>query len=182
MYRYEIRLSGAGGQGMITAGVILAEAALHEKDLNVTQTQSYGPESRGGASRAEVVLSSDDIDYPKVTSPDILVALTQEAFDKYYSDIKEEGIIIVDEGIDTSGKEVKARLHALPILKTAEEEVGMKLTANMIVLGIINRFIKEIDPDNVEKEIAESVPGDTVEMNIKAFEFGENMSKKIITN
>src|SRR6056297_2335599 len=100
MYRYEIRLSGAGGQGMITAGIILAEAALHEENINVTQTQSYGPESRGGASRAEVVLSPENIDYPKVIQPDILVALTQEAFERYNSDVKGKGMIIVDESID----------------------------------------------------------------------------------
>src|SRR6056297_1630010 len=136
MYRYEIRLSGAGGQGMITAGIILAEAALHEKNVNVAQTQSYGPESRGGASRAEVVLSPDMIDYPKVTKPNILVALTQEAFNKYNSDVSEEGIIIVDEGIDIESADTEAKIYSLLIIKTAEDEVGKKLTANMVVLGI----------------------------------------------
>jgi len=107
MDRFEIRLSGAGGQGMILAGIIIAEAALYEEGLNVTQTQSYGPESRGGASRAEVVLSNEIIDFPKVIKPDILVSLTQEAYDKYNEDVKNEGIIIVDDSIETDEKEVK---------------------------------------------------------------------------
>jgi len=179
MYRYEIRLSGAGGQGMITAGIILAEAALHENNINVTQTQSYGPESRGGASRAEVVLSPDIIDYPKVTKPNILVALTQKAFEKYNYDIKEDGIIIVDEGINTEGFDTKARIYSLPILKTAEDKVGKKLTANMVVLGIINKFIKEIRSDSVEKGISSKFPKKLVDMNIKAFEIGEQLSKNL---
>src|SRR6056297_3021542 len=112
MYRYEIRLSGAGGQGMITAGIILAEAALHENNINVTQTQSYGPESRGGASRAEVVLSPDIIDYPKVTKPNILVALTQKAFEKYNYDVKMDGIIIVDKGINIDGADTEATIYS----------------------------------------------------------------------
>src|SRR6056297_751908 len=113
MDRFEIRLSGAGGQGMILAGIIIAEAALHEEGLNVTQTQSYGPESRGGASRAEVVLSKDVIDYPKVIRPDILVSLTQKAYDKYHDDVKKDGIIIVDDSIETKKSEVKT--YKLPI-------------------------------------------------------------------
>ncbi len=179
MYRYEIRLSGSGGQGMITAGIILAEAALYEKNVNVTQTQSYGPESRGGASRAEVVLSPEMIDYPKATKPNILVALTQEAFDKYSIDVKKDGIIIVDESIDTGGADTEARIYSLPILKTAEDKVGKKLTANMVVLGIINRFVKEIHPESIEKGISSKFPGKLVEMNIKAFEVGEQLSKNL---
>ncbi len=179
MYRYEIRLSGAGGQGMITAGIILAEAALYENDVNVSQTQSYGPESRGGASRAEVVLSPDMIDYPKVTKPNILVALTQEAFNKYNSDVKEEGIIIVDEGIDIESADTEAKIYSLLIIKTAEDEVGKKLTANMVVLGIINKFIKEINPDSVEKGISSKFPQKLVDMNKKAFEIGEKLSENL---
>ena len=90
MSRYEIRLSGAGGQGMILAGIILAEAGVMVDNLNVSQSQSYGPESRGGDSRAEVVFDEDQIDFPKVIKPDILVSLTQEAYDKYNEDVKNE--------------------------------------------------------------------------------------------
>ena len=94
MSRFEIRLSGSGGQGMITAGIILANAAAIYENKNSVQSQSYGPEARGGASKAEVIISSDEINYPKVTSPDFLVALTQEAYDKYSKDIKDDCLII----------------------------------------------------------------------------------------
>ncbi|HLE09435.1 MAG TPA: 2-oxoacid:acceptor oxidoreductase family protein, partial [Thermodesulfobacteriota bacterium] len=94
--RYELRFSGSGGQGMILAGIIMAEAASIYGDKIAVQSQSYGPESRGGASKAEVIISNVPIDYPKATSIDCMLALTQEACTKYYSDIKEGGILLVD--------------------------------------------------------------------------------------
>ena len=94
--RLELRLAGEGGQGLITAGIILAEACAEYTDLNAVQTQSYGPESRGGASRADVIISSDEIDYPEVKTPDVLVVMAQEAADKYASKVKPGGKIIVD--------------------------------------------------------------------------------------
>jgi len=179
MARYEIRLSGAGGQGMILAGIILAEAVLDEDDLNVTQTQSYGPESRGGASRAEVVISEDIIDYPKVIKPDCLLCLTQEAFDKYGNELKDEGVMIVDERIDTSkaDEKIKENILSLPIMKTAIEDVGMRLTANIVVLGVIDKYVKQIDSENLKNAIKERVPEDTVELNLKAFEYGQKLAK-----
>src|SRR6056297_147176 len=179
MARYEIRLSGAGGQGMILAGIILAEAVLDEDDLNVTQTQSYGPESRGGASRAEVVISEDIIDYPKVIKPDCLLCLTQEAFDKYGNELKDEGVMIVDERIDTSkaDEKIKENILSLPIMKTAIEDVGMRLTANIVVLGVIDKYVKQIDSENLKNAIKERVPEDTVELNLKAFEYGQKLVK-----
>lgn len=179
MARYEIRLSGAGGQGMILAGIILAEAVLEEDNLNVTQTQSYGPESRGGASRAEVVISEEVIDYPKVIKPDCLLCLTQEAFDKYGSELKEDGVLIVDKRIDTSkaDKDIKENILSLPIMKTAIDDVGMRLTANIVVLGVIDKYVKQIDSENLKNAIKERVPEDTVKLNVKAFEHGQNLVK-----
>lgn len=179
MARYEIRLSGAGGQGMILAGIILAEAVLDEDDLNVTQTQSYGPESRGGASRAEVVISEDVIDYPKVIKPDCLLCLTQEAFDKYGNELKDDGVLIVDERIDTSkaDESIKENILSLPIMKTAIEDVGMRLTANIVVLGVIDKYVKQIESKNLKNAIKERVPKDTVELNLKAFEYGQKLVK-----
>jgi len=179
MSRYEIRLSGAGGQGMILAGIILAEAVLDEDNLNVTQTQSYGPESRGGASRAEVVISEEVIDYPKVIKPDCLLCLTQEAFDKYGSELKDDGVMIVDERIDTSkaDKDIKENILSLPIMKTAIDDVGMRLTANIVVLGVIDKYVEQIDSENLKNAIKERVPKDTIELNVKAFEHGQNLVK-----
>jgi len=175
MDRFEIRLSGAGGQGMILAGIIIAEAALHEEGLNVSQTQSYGPESRGGASRAEVVLSKDVIDYPKVIRPDILVSLTQKAYDKYHDDVKKDGIIIVDDSIETKKSEVKT--YKLPIFKKAIEEIEKKLTANILILGIIDSLIPEIRTTSLKKAIKTRVPENTIAVNMKAFTAGKNLAK-----
>jgi 2-oxoglutarate ferredoxin oxidoreductase subunit gamma len=182
MARYEIRLSGAGGQGMILAGIILAEAALQEEGLNATQTQSYGPESRGGASRAEVILSRDIIDYPKVIKPDCLLSLTQEAFDKYGSEIRDDGVIIVDERIDTSAvtEDIQDNICSLPIMKTAIEDVGMRLTANIVVLGVIDKFVKEISSEYIKDAISDRVPQETVEKNMKAFELGQKLSNELV--
>jgi len=179
MARYEIRLSGAGGQGMILAGIILAESVLEEDNLNVTQTQSYGPESRGGASRAEVVISEDIIDYPKVIEPDCLLCLTQEAFNKYGNQLKDNGVMIVDKRIDTSkaDEDIKKNILSLPIMKTAIEDVGMRLTANIVVLGVIDKYVTQIKSENLKKAIKERVPEDTVDLNLKAFEYGQKLVK-----
>jgi 2-oxoglutarate ferredoxin oxidoreductase subunit gamma len=184
MDRYEIRLSGSGGQGMILAGIILSEAVLYEDSLNVTQTQSYGPESRGGASRAEVILSHEEIDYPKVSIPNVLVALTQDAFDKYYMDVLEGGIIIADEKIDISKAYIKKgiKLYSLSILRTAEEKVGMKLSANIVVLGIIDNFINDIKTDSLREAIKKRVPARTVEMNMRAFDLGEELGHQLLVH
>ena len=175
MERFEIRLSGAGGQGMILAGIIIAEAALHEDGLNVTQTQSYGPESRGGASRAEIVLSTDIIDFPKVIKPDILVSLTQEAYDKYNKDVKKEGIIIVDDSIETDEKEVKT--YKLPIFDKAINEVEMKLTANIMVLGILDKLLPQIRTSSLRKAVKKRVPENTTAVNMKAFAVGQELAE-----
>ncbi len=180
MSRYEIRLSGAGGQGMILAGIILAEAALKVDGLNVTQTQSYGPESRGGASRAEVVLNNGIIDYPKVVTPDCLLCLTQAAFDKYGSELKNDGVMIVDERIDISeaAEEWKDNILSLPIMKTATEDVGLTLTANIVVLGVISEIIGDTIPaENIKEAIKNRVPEKTIEMNMKAFELGQKLKQ-----
>lgn len=175
MGRYEIRLSGAGGQGMILAGIILAEAGVLVDKLNISQSQSYGPESRGGASRAEIVFDEDQIDFPKVIKPDLLVCLTQKAFEKYGEDLKSYGVIIADRDIDISKvkAEIKDNIYQLPILDLAEKEVGNIISANMIVLGIIARIIQtKIPVEFIKKAIIEKVPPKTVDDNMAAFELG----------
>jgi len=175
MGRYEIRLSGAGGQGMILAGIILAEAGVMVDKLNVSQSQSYGPESRGGASRAEVVFDEDQIDFPKVIKPDLLVCLTQEAFEQYGRDLKNYGVIIADSKIDISkiDSELKDNIYQLDILDLAAKKIGKEISANMIVLGIIARIIQtKISVEFIKKAIIEKVPPKTVDDNIEAFELG----------
>lgn len=168
--RYEVRLAGAGGQGLILAGLILAEAAAIRDGKNAAQTQSYGPEARGGASRSDVIISDGEIDYPKVTEPDLLLALSQEACDKYADDLKEEGTLIVDtvhvHHVPTPGA------HKLPITRMAEEATGRRITANMVALGVIVGLTKIVSRQAIEAAVANRVPEGTQELNLRALAAG----------
>jgi len=168
--RYEVRLSGSGGQGLILAGLILAEAAGIYDKRNVTQTQSYGPEARGGASKSEVVISESKIDYPKITRPDLLLALTQEACDEYHRDLREDGILIVDS---FRVKRVPSpRAVSVPITQIAKKEVGKELVTNIVALGIITELTGVVSRGAVKKAVSGRVPKGTEKLNIKALEVG----------
>ena len=130
----EIRLSGTGGQGLLLAGLILAEAAAIYDNKNALQSQSYGPQARGGTSKAELIISSNEIDYPKVEHPDILLAMSQESADAYSRDIKRDAVVIVDSFFVTR---LPARAIPIPITDIAREATGRTLTASMVALGII---------------------------------------------
>lgn len=175
MSRYEVRLSGAGGQGLILAGIILAEGMILEGGYNVVQTQSYGPEARGGASKAEVIISQGTIHFPKVINPDLMLALTQKALDKYVKDLKPEGILIVDEAIDVNEIPESVKIYKLPILKSATDVIGKALVANIISLGVICGCIDFISPEKMKEAVLARVPKGTEELNTKAFELGLKM-------
>lgn len=167
----ELRLSGSGGQGLLLAGIILSEAAIFE-GKNAIQTQSYGPEARGGASKAEVIISSEDIDFPKVTSPNIILALTQVAADKYINTIREDGIVIVDSKI-VLPKDLKAKkIISVPILETASEKVGKAIVSNIVAIGVIVEATGIVGKENVEKAILSRVPRGTEDLNKKALNEG----------
>jgi 2-oxoglutarate ferredoxin oxidoreductase subunit gamma len=168
--RYEVRLAGEGGQGMILAGVILAEAAAIHDGLNAVQTQSYGPEARGGASRSEVIIARGEIDYPKVIAADLLLCMSQEACDVFYPQVKDEGCIIVD-----SSKVSRIPTHraiAVPISQIAEEVTGRQLTASIVALGLVASLTGLVSRDAMEKAVSERVPAGTEEMNLKALAAG----------
>jgi 2-oxoglutarate ferredoxin oxidoreductase subunit gamma len=168
--RYEVRLAGEGGQGMILAGVILAEAAAIHDGLNAVQTQSYGPEARGGASRSEVIIARGEIDYPKVIAADLLLCMSQEACDVFYPQVKDEGCIIVD-----SSKVSRIPTHraiAVPISQIAEEMTGRQLTASIVALGLVASLTGLVSRDAMEKAVSERVPAGTEEMNLKALAAG----------
>jgi 2-oxoglutarate ferredoxin oxidoreductase subunit gamma len=170
--RHELRLSGSGGQGLILAGKILAEAAAIYDSKNATQSQSYGPEARGGSSRSEVIISDEEIDYPKAQNIDVLLCFTQEAYDKYAQDVVENGIIIVDSGFVTPSPQEKATCYSLPITQIAEKELGRSLVANIVALGIITSLTKIVSQEAVESAILSRVPKGTEELNLKAFHTG----------
>lgn len=169
----EIRLSGSGGQGIILMGIILAEAAIMNGD-NAIQSQSYGPEARGGASKAEVIISKGEIDFPKVRKPDILLSLTQEAFDKYIVDIQEGGIIIVDEKVKTSNLE-KFKVFQIPIIATSNDVLKKSMVANIVALGAFNKITNLVDGKILKEAILKRVPKGTEELNIKAYNMGINL-------
>jgi 2-oxoglutarate ferredoxin oxidoreductase subunit gamma len=161
--RTEIRLAGEGGQGMILAGIILAEAAAIYDGKNAVQTQSYGPEARGGASKAEVILSEGEIDYPKVLSADALVVMSQEACDKYASALKKSGLLIVDE--EKVGRVPTSRAIKVPITKLAVESTGRAITANVVALGVLVGLTQIVNREAMEKAVMARAPKGTQDMN-----------------
>jgi len=178
-FRYEFRLSGSGGQGLILAGKILAEAAAIYDGKNATQSQSYGPEARGGSSRSEVIVSDEEIDYPKAVNIDLLLCFTQEACDKYYTDVKDTGIILVDSSYVTNLPQGKFKIYTVPITDVAEKEVGKALVANIVALGIITELTDIISKKAVESAILSRVPKGTEELNLKAFNVGIKKAQQI---
>ncbi len=173
--RYEVRLSGAGGQGLVLGGVILAEAVALFEGINAVQTQSYGPEARGGASKSEVIISDGDIDYPKATNIDLLLCLTQEACDKYSVDLKKGGILIADSRMVTSLPEGDYRVYHLPIMDTAKEKVGKVFVANIVALGVIAGLLDSVSLENVEKAVLRRVPKGTENLNRRALILGNEL-------
>ncbi len=175
--RYELRLAGEGGQGLILAGVILAEAAAVGDGKHVAQTQSYGPEARGGASSAEVVISDEGIDYPKVVEADLLLAMSQEACDRYCADLKEGGILIVDSIL--VDRVPGGSAYRVPITKLAEEATGRRVTANIVALGLIVGLTEVVSRGAVEEALAARVPKGTQELNRRALEAGLEMAERL---
>ena len=176
--RTEIRICGFGGQGIILAGIILGKAASLFDGNEAVQTQSYGPEARGGASKCEVVIDNKLIEYPKVQSLDVLVAMSNEALIKYIVDLKDNGTLIVDPGT-TDVEDVKdyieehnIKVYEAPATKTATDEIGLKIVANIVMVGAITKITGVISKEAAIKAIEVSVPAGTEEKNISAFEAG----------
>lgn len=168
--RMEIRLAGEGGQGMILAGIILAEAAAIYDKKNATQTQSYGPEARGGASKAEVVIDQGEIDHPEVIVADVLVAMSQEACDKYAGNMKKGGLLIVDQ--ERVGRVPSSRAIKVPITRLAEESSGKSITANVVALGVLVGLTGVVSREAVNQAVAARAPKGTEEMNRAALNAG----------
>jgi 2-oxoglutarate ferredoxin oxidoreductase subunit gamma len=168
--RTEIRLAGEGGQGMILAGIILAEAAAVYDGKNAIQTQNYGPEARGGASKAEVIIADDQIDFPEVIRADILVALSQEACDKYASNLKKNGLLIVDQ--DQVGRVPMNSAIKVPITRLAIEATGKAITSNVVALGLLVGLTGVVSREAIEKAVAARAPKGTEAINQKALNTG----------
>jgi len=176
--RYEIRFSGSGGQGLILAGVIFAEAAAIYDGKNAVQSQSYGPEARGGASKSEVIISDLEIDFPKAVSIDLMLALTQEACTKYYKDIKEGGILIVDKDFVQQIPEGNFSVIRLPIIRTASEKIGKAFVANIVAIGAIAALTGQVSMDAAQKAVLSRVPKGTEDLNRMALAAGYELVER----
>ena len=175
--RTEVRLAGEGGQGMILAGIILAEAATLYDGKNAIQSQSYGPEARGGASKSEVVISAGEIDHPEVLQPDVVVVLSREAYRKFASNLKPGGLLIVDsDKVDSSGSP-----HAvcLPITRMAFETTGKIITANTVALGVLVGLTGLVSRQALKKAVTARAPRGTEDINLKALEAGFDAAQKV---
>lgn len=170
--RTEIRIAGFGGQGIVLAGAILGEAAIMA-DMEAVQTQSYGPESRGGAARSEVVLSDQPVDYPRVACPDVLVVLSTAAMQKYGADLGEHTKVVIDD--DLVQMEVVGA-ERVPFSMTADG-LGKRIVANIVMLGFITGRFGFVPREFMEKAILKRIPKGTEELNMGAFQAGWDLAE-----
>jgi 2-oxoglutarate ferredoxin oxidoreductase subunit gamma len=178
--RQEIRLAGFGGQGVIRSGLMLAMAACIHSDKNAVQTQSYGPESRGGSCKSEVVIADGEIDYPRVDNPDTLVLMSQEAYQKYANTAKKGAIILLDPGMVTDRKDPEsAQIFEIPAAETARE-LGKSIVGNVVMLGALTALTRIVGKRAMRKAILQNVPKGTEELNLSAFNRGYNLGKQLM--
>lgn len=174
MKRYEIRIAGFGGQGVVTIGRILGTAISMYEGKNSVNTQSYGPESRGGACRSEVVISDGEIYYPSVRKADVFIALSQVALDTYIADLKSEGILIVDpEAVGSIPDRKDITIFRVPTMEIAQKVGGVKCQ-NIVALGALSTQMDWISYASFERAIAECLPSKTMAVNLEAFKSGRD--------
>ncbi|MCS7116780.1 MAG: 2-oxoacid:ferredoxin oxidoreductase subunit gamma [Nitrososphaerota archaeon] len=178
--KWEVRFAGFGGQGIILSGYILGKAASIYDKKNAVLTQSYGPEARGGACVADVIISDERIGYPKIDAPDVLVAMSQAAYHTYAKSVKNDGLILIDSDL-VKAQEVK-NLYSVPATRIAEE-LGRRMVANILMLGFFTAVTRIVSYDAMRQSILTSVPKGTEELNIRAFEkgyeYGTTIFKKV---
>jgi len=176
----EIRFSGFGGQGIIRCGLITGKALALYDNKHATMNQSFGPEARGSACSSQLVVSEDRVLYPYITQPEILVAMSQEAYDKYEPELREDGILIIDKDLvkprPTRGK---IKLFAIPATRFAEE-LGNRIIANLVMLGFFTAVTKIVKPESMKKALPGLVPDRFLELNLKAFDKGYEYGLQIL--
>ena len=168
----EIRLAGFGGQGVILSAIIIGKAASVYEGGFATMTQSFGPEARGGACSAQCILSDAPILYPYVTQPDVLVVMSQEAYSKFTPELKQNGILIVEEDLVSIGDlKPGVKVYSVPATRLAEE-LGKRMVLNIVMVGFFAAVTSLVDADALRKAIADSVPAHFADLNLKAFDKG----------
>lgn len=179
MERCRLVFSGSGGQGIITASVILAEAAVLYENLVAAQSQAYGPEARGGSTRSDVIISESKINYPKVIQPNVLICLTQEAYNKFYPIIRPGGMLITDNRFVTTQKKVDAQQKELPMYQTTMENIGKSIVFNICMLGAVISLTELVKPESIIKVLSNHVPFSFLEMNKKALNLGIELAEEL---
>jgi 2-oxoglutarate ferredoxin oxidoreductase subunit gamma len=172
-----IVFSGKGGQGLITAAIIFAEAAVFHEGLEATQSQSYGPEARGGSSRADVIVATEPILFPKVLEPNILIALSQEGYDKYAWIVRPGGIIVIDNHNVKSRSSTTARQVSMDFTRSIETELHTKLGVNVAVVGALAGIVNYMSLESLEKVVRSRFDGRFVENNVKALHLGYELAE-----
>lgn len=179
MSRQEIRLSGFGGQGIITAGYILGKGAALFDERHVTLTKSYGPESRGGACSAQIMISDEEISYPLLIDLDLLVVMSQEAYDKYVDGLSPGGLMLVERDlVDLDRPRDDIEVRSIPATRIAERDLGRKIVANIVMLGFVAAHSEAVSSDAIRQSVLDSVPKGTEDLNTRAFEAGYTYSEE----
>jgi 2-oxoglutarate ferredoxin oxidoreductase subunit gamma len=177
MEKCRLVFSGSGGQGVITAAIILAEAAVLHENLIATQSQAYGPEARGGATRSEVIIADTPIHFPKVNQPNVLVCLTQQAYNRFWSIIRPGGLLLTDSKYVKTETKVDARQIQLPMYQAVMDRIGKPIVFNICVLGAILALTKLVQPESIMKVLEARISHEFLEMNRRALDLGFNLGQ-----
>ena len=180
MQRYRLVFSGSGGQGVITAAIILADAAVVQENLNAVQSQSYGAAARGGATRSDIIISSDAIDFPKVIQPNGLVCLTQESYSKFQHIIRPGGLLITENRTVETSRKVDANQIELPIYETVMEKIGKPIVFNICMLGVVIALTRLVKPESIMATLEDRIPASFLEMNQTALSLGMELAQPFV--
>jgi 2-oxoglutarate ferredoxin oxidoreductase subunit gamma len=173
----EIRIAGFGGQGVILSAIVLGKAASIHQGEYATMTQNFGPEARGGACSAQLMLSDQPVLYPYVTQPDVMVVMSQEAYTKFAPELKEGGMLLIERDlVRVSDLPKQTRIYSVPATRLAEE-LGKRMVLNIVMVGFFTAVTQLLEPDAVRKAVADSVPANFRELNLKAFDKGYEYGK-----
>ncbi len=176
----EIRFSGFGGQGIIRCGLITGKALALYDNKHATMTQSFGPEARGSACSSQLVVSDDRVLYPYISIPEVLISMSQEAYEKYEPELKEDGILIIDKDL-VKMKPVRGKIKTYSIPSTRfAEELGNRIIANLVMLGFFSAITGVVSPEAMKKALPGLVPGRFLDLNIKAFDKGFDYGKEVL--
>jgi 2-oxoglutarate ferredoxin oxidoreductase subunit gamma len=175
--RYRLVFCGSGGQGVITASIILAEAAVFCEGWNAVQTQSYGPEARGSTTRSDLILSPEAINYPKVLQPNILICLAQDAYNRYHAVVRPGGLLLLDDHFVKQLPTLDARQVGLPMYTTVLQRLGTALPLNVCMLGALVAVTRIVREESLREATARRFQGQTAQLNLEALEIGRELAR-----